>query len=317
MKYVFIIIATFQLLNCGISEDKYNSLAFNNQELKDSIKALSDELNELKYGAATILQRANLKIDNNEYSEAKTLLENILDKYTSSKETDQAKVLLGEIIPKIEEQKFLLLEKQNSKELVEEYLSEYPNGRFVNEANKLLIKYEVNETFATESYKSLPDFFKEEDNEQGVTSTISTIKVENNTESSITLFFSGPDQTKIELPKEISKIFHLSNGSYRIVALVDGNEKYAREDYFEGNYEVTYVGTRTQSSSSYPNDNYQSNNNRNNKNSYNYSSNKYYNNRTTNYSNRVGAICCDGTRSYATGRGACSHHGGVCQWLYE
>lgn len=32
---------------------------------------------------------------------------------------------------------------------------------------------------------------------------------------------------------------------------------------------------------------------------------------------RVGAICCDGTRSYATGRGACSHHGGVCEWLYH
>ncbi|MDB5198754.1 MAG: hypothetical protein JWO92_717 [Chitinophagaceae bacterium] len=32
---------------------------------------------------------------------------------------------------------------------------------------------------------------------------------------------------------------------------------------------------------------------------------------------RIGAMCCDGTRSYATGRGACSHHGGVCQWLYQ
>lgn len=30
---------------------------------------------------------------------------------------------------------------------------------------------------------------------------------------------------------------------------------------------------------------------------------------------RVGAICRDGTRSSATGRGACSHHGGVAQWL--
>ncbi len=35
------------------------------------------------------------------------------------------------------------------------------------------------------------------------------------------------------------------------------------------------------------------------------------------YQIRVGAICCDGSRSYATGRGACSHHGGVCQWLYK
>ena len=30
---------------------------------------------------------------------------------------------------------------------------------------------------------------------------------------------------------------------------------------------------------------------------------------------RYGAICRDGTRSDATGRGACSHHGGVSMWL--
>ncbi len=32
---------------------------------------------------------------------------------------------------------------------------------------------------------------------------------------------------------------------------------------------------------------------------------------------RVGAICNDGTTSKATGRGACSHHGGVKEWIYE
>lgn len=31
---------------------------------------------------------------------------------------------------------------------------------------------------------------------------------------------------------------------------------------------------------------------------------------------RIGAICRDGSRSFATGRGACSHHGGVAYWLY-
>jgi hypothetical protein len=31
---------------------------------------------------------------------------------------------------------------------------------------------------------------------------------------------------------------------------------------------------------------------------------------------RVGAICNDGWKSSATGRGACSHHGGVDYWLY-
>jgi hypothetical protein len=31
---------------------------------------------------------------------------------------------------------------------------------------------------------------------------------------------------------------------------------------------------------------------------------------------RTGATCNDGSRSNATGRGACSHHGGVAYWLY-
>jgi hypothetical protein len=32
---------------------------------------------------------------------------------------------------------------------------------------------------------------------------------------------------------------------------------------------------------------------------------------------RSGAICNDGSRSYATGSGACSHHGGVDHWVYK
>jgi hypothetical protein len=32
---------------------------------------------------------------------------------------------------------------------------------------------------------------------------------------------------------------------------------------------------------------------------------------------RTGCICRDGTESTATGRGACSHHGGVDHWLYK
>ena len=32
---------------------------------------------------------------------------------------------------------------------------------------------------------------------------------------------------------------------------------------------------------------------------------------------RIGAICSDGTNSSATGRGACSWHGGVEEWLYK
>lgn len=40
-----------------------------------------------------------------------------------------------------------------------------------------------------------------------------------------------------------------------------------------------------------------------------------YNNTPDTNSYRSGAICKDGWRSNATGRGACSHHGGVLYWL--
>lgn len=39
---------------------------------------------------------------------------------------------------------------------------------------------------------------------------------------------------------------------------------------------------------------------------------KLYESRT-----RIGARCRDGSRSSATGRGACSHHGGVSEWIYR
>ena len=37
----------------------------------------------------------------------------------------------------------------------------------------------------------------------------------------------------------------------------------------------------------------------------------------TSYSVRTGAKCRDGSNSSATGRGACSHHGGVSYWLTQ
>ena len=40
-----------------------------------------------------------------------------------------------------------------------------------------------------------------------------------------------------------------------------------------------------------------------------------YNNTPSTNNYRTGAICKDGWRSSATGRGACSHHGGVLYWI--
>jgi hypothetical protein len=74
---------------------------------------------------------------------------------------------------------------------------------------------------------------------------------------------------------------------------------------------------QTKSNSNWQNNNFQSNAN----NTYykpSKSNTKTYNNyNSENIKVRVGAVCRDGTTSTATGRGACSHHGGVDYWLYE
>jgi len=73
------------------------------------------------------------------------------------------------------------------------------------------------------------------------------------------------------------------------------------------------------SNSNWQNSSYKSNTNRTN---YNYEQSKTNTNSYNNYNSentkvRIGAVCRDGTTSTATGRGACSHHGGVDYWLYE
>ena len=45
--------------------------------------------------------------------------------------------------------------------------------------------------------------------------------------------------------------------------------------------------------------------------------NHYENTTMFTWRDRIGAIDMDGTRSYSTGRGTGSHHGGVREWLYQ
>lgn len=79
---------------------------------------------------------------------------------------------------------------------------------------------------------------------------------------------------------------------------------------------------QTKSNSIWGNNSYQSNESKKTPNRTNYKPSKTNSNSYKNYNSekvkiRIGAVCRDGTTSTATGRGACSHHGGVDYWLYE
>lgn len=209
MKHLFFPLAVLFFLGCGISDQKFNDLKNENQVLSAKIDSLSKELIDLKFGAKNLLAEAKAKIESKSFTETKALLTTIISKYPASHESTVAKNLLKSIAPKAEEQSFSVATKSNDIALLKTYINDYPKGKYLSRANKIIRQYQRSDPGNTASGESISK-------STGVAK------------------------------KPVRKTTH---------------------------YESSTI--------------------------------------------RVGALCCDGTRSYATGRGACSHHGGVCEWLYQ
>jgi len=209
MKCFSFIIAMFLLNGCGVPDGKYNDLKEENLTLKTKIDSLINELDDLKFGSTKNFQAAKEKIENQDFISAKKILSSLIIKYPASPEHTPAQSLLKSINPKAEQQLFTNSVKSNGIEELNGYLAQYPKGRYVARARKLIQQFQSSEKQNADYYVVKPRNLKK--------SNTAKSKVKRN----------------------------ITTGA------------------------------------------------------------------------RVGAICCDGTRSYATGRGACSHHGGVCEWLYQ
>lgn len=269
---------------CGVPDEQYNALKNENLLLQAKIDTLTNEVNDLKFGAEALLKKAKLKMNNGEYQAAKELLTTITEKYYNSSEALTARDLIIEVIPKIEESAFEIARSNPGTSLLESYIQQYPNGRFLNmalqileerdwelaikndriadlqsfvtkyphsahaaEANELLIKYEVGEVF-NGTHNSLPPLRKEGD--AFGNKNVSVHKVENLTSYTLTVLYSGPEQRRLTIPEKGTKSIWLKNGSYRIVASVDAPNvtNCAGEEHLSGSYSTTYFISSTRSS---------------------------------------------------------------------
>lgn len=287
MKAYALLFILFSFYACGVPNEQYNALKNENLLLQAKIDTLTNEVNDLKFGAEALLKKAKLKIKDGEYQAAKELLTTITDKYYNSSEASTARELIIEVIPKIEESAFETARSDPGTSLLESYIQQYPNGRFLNmaqqileerdwelaikknrvadlqsfvtkypnsahvtEANELLIKYEVGEVF-NGTHNSLPPLQKEYDALGN--NDVSVHKVENLTSYTLTILYSGPEQRRLTIPAKETKRIWLKNGSYRIVASVDAPNvtNCAGEEYLTGSYSTSYF--ISSSRSSYPN----------------------------------------------------------------
>jgi len=340
-----------------VPERKYQDLLYKNNELQKRIDILSAQVNDLKFGASSLLKKAMLAVRNEQYDSAQLILINITNKYYQSKEAAKAQNILIEIAPKIEKCFYQKARSDSGIYSLQEYLNRYPDGKFVVDAqsliqdrvwdklnynsvdsllhfvsaypnsvhsyevNRMIIKAEVDQIIQNSDYKQLPTLTKDFNINSSALNGQSEVTIGNSTGYLLTMFYSGPQQYKIMISDGETRSMWLKSGIYNIVLYFDGDQsKYAAVEMLDGVYSASYHLNRATSTYNQvtmpsvfqpklPNINYL--NGHSNK-------SKYYNNATQpNYRRRVGAICNDGTRSSATGSGACSHHGGVSQWLYE
>jgi TolA-binding protein len=226
VKRYALLFLMFSFFGCGVSDEQYNTLKNENLALQARIDTLTNEVNDLKFGAEALLKKARLKINAGEYQAAKELLTTITDKYYNSNEALTARNLIIEVIPKIEESDFVTASNDPGTSLLESHIQQYPNGRFLStaqqlleerhwqlaknnnraadlqsfitkypnsshltEANELLIKSEVGEVF-NGKYNSLPPLRKDYnafgDGEGSVH------KVDNLTSSRLLFYIAGP-----------------------------------------------------------------------------------------------------------------------------
>ena len=121
-------------------------------------------------------------------------------------------------------------------------------------------------------------------------------KVETKVSEKPNTFYDHQNETKKSYEEEVLIDDIINKNQYETEEIT---EETTTDEYYQTNEEST--------------DNNQENNYREEK----------YKSPTTNQPNyyihnvRIGAWCNDGTYSNATGSGACSHHGGVAEWVYE
>ena len=130
---------------------------------------------------------------------------------------------------------------ENSIEMYERYLNEYPSGLHAKKAEELLIDLQLSEIY-DHPHGTLP--FVMPDNSGGGNTT--TLKITNGADSELTLFYSGSEKKRVVLPAGVTSTIRLKNGQYRVGAKVQDSETQPSIGAMilnGGNYTISYYLT--------------------------------------------------------------------------
>lgn len=121
----------------------------------------------------------------------------------------------------------------------ETYITRYPQGAHVAEANNKVIEKKVDETLAN-AHDNLPNIKYIEPDEFSPTSTLS---IKNNTGYPLTVYCSGSDKKSVIIPVDATRDVTVTNGDYKIAASVPPGyiRPFAGQTtFYGGTYEIGF-----------------------------------------------------------------------------
>lgn len=278
-NYLTLIFVAFLLFSC-ISKNDYEEILAENTKLTADISLLKQEIEELKYNAEKLLNDGEQFYKANEMSKAKNKFELILEKYADSPLSIKAKHYLTEIKEKEDWEKVLISENTSD---VQEYIDNYPKGKYIKEAQEKLDKLtqlEMDKAYGNAKIRNSSNVWEEflekyphypkasaikekiirlkvdeilNDEKTGQMpsfesnsyshSSTSTVTIENNTGCSLTVRYSGAEAKEIIIYQGEAKTVRLKSGSYKIAASACGTS-YAGHENLNGSYSSTFYITR-------------------------------------------------------------------------
>lgn len=127
----------------------------------------------------------------------------------------------------------------DSRQSYETYISRFPQGAHVSDANCRLIDKKVDETLAN-AHDKLPNVKLVEPDDNSPTTTLS---IKNNTGYPLTVLCSGSDKKSVIIPVDGTRDISFTNGDYKIAASVP--PAYIRpfagvSSFYGGRYEIGF-----------------------------------------------------------------------------
>src|SRR5690554_2505874 len=131
MKRTLLLSLSYVLILVGCNDASKNE----NDLLKKENEILKQEINELKFGADKLFSEAIVLIENKDYYNAETKLQNIIKKHPGTQQSIEAKELLPTVQDRIEEKKISAEKEKQEKE-------KFEKERLANSTKKLRTKYD-------------------------------------------------------------------------------------------------------------------------------------------------------------------------------